>query len=181
MSVRGVLSFVFGAVAAYSLSFGLDLLVASATGYYSTRPYGAGLLWASMGALFHVVARRISTSKYPVVIPYSLFGGLAVLSGVIGPHRFNVLVGLPLIVVATLYARQGTTGGSAPQATSFPIGAYALGASIQGIKGLVEFSPQEYALMPREFKGGANFNAPPAMFLGRSWKMSIGAAIGHIY
>jgi hypothetical protein len=181
VNIRGVLGFVFAALAACAISFGLDLLVASAVGYYPAKPYGSGLIWLALGTSFHLGARKLSMSKSAIIVPYTFFGGLAVLSGVIGSQRFNVLVGLPLLLVAALYARQGATRGPVHQAKSFPIGTYAVGESTQGIKGLSEFSPQEYALMPKEFKGAANYNAPPVMFLGRSWKMSLGTVNGRIY
>lgn len=44
VNLRGVFGFAFGVIAAYALSFGLDLLVASAVGYYPAKPYGPGLL-----------------------------------------------------------------------------------------------------------------------------------------
>ena len=103
------------------------------------------------------------------------------LSGLLGSHRFNVLVGLPLLVVAALYARQIAPGGTVRRASSFPIGSYSLGGSIQEIRGLIEFSPQEYALIPKEFEGGANYNVPPVTFLGRPWRMSLGTVNGRIY
>jgi hypothetical protein len=65
--------------------------------------------------------------------------------------------------------------------TSFPIGEYILDASIDGLTGLVEFSPTEYATMGREFEGETHYNAPPVTFLGRPWKMMLGTVHGRVY
>jgi len=65
--------------------------------------------------------------------------------------------------------------------TSFPIGEYRLDASIDGLIGLVEFSPAEYAMMGRQFEGETNYNAPPVTFLGRPWKVMLGTVHGRIY
>ena len=178
---HGLLGFGCGAIAAYALSFGLDLLVYSAVGYYPAGAYGPGVLWVALGTSFHIGARKLSASRYAIVVPYCFFGGLAVLTGIVGPHRFNLLVGLPLLVVAALYARQGMTGGPARRGSTFPIGTYSLGGPIQGITGLSEFSPQEYALMPKLFEGETSYDAPPVMFLGRLWGMSLGTVNGRIY
>jgi hypothetical protein len=37
---------------------------------------------------------------------------------------------------------------------------------------LVELSSAEYAAIGRQFEGERNYNAPPTLFLGRSWNGS---------
>jgi hypothetical protein len=69
----------------------------------------------------------------------------------------------------------------APARNTFSIGEYRLDATIEGLVGLVEFSPDEYAIMGRNFDGERNYNAPPVNFLGRSWKLMLGTVHGRIY
>jgi hypothetical protein len=65
--------------------------------------------------------------------------------------------------------------------TSFPIGEYRLGAFVEELTGLVEFSPTEYAVMGCRFEGETNYNAPPVTFLGCEWKLQLGTVHGRIY
>jgi tetratricopeptide (TPR) repeat protein len=71
---------------------------------------------------------------------------------------------------------------SAPTASAiFPVGIYRLDASIEGLMGLVEFSPEEYEIMGRQFESEKNYNAPPVRFLALTWNLKIGTAQGKIY
>lgn len=63
---------------------------------------------------------------------------------------------------------------------SFGIGAYRLDDSVEGFSDLMEFSPAEYAAMGRQFEGEKNYNAPPTLFLGRSWNVSLQSVNGRI-
>lgn len=71
--------------------------------------------------------------------------------------------------------------GAAARQSIFAIGKYKLDAPIEGLTGLVEFSPAEYAAMGRQFEGEKSYNAPPVTFLGRSWQLMLGSVNGRIY
>ena len=71
--------------------------------------------------------------------------------------------------------------GKAISYAAFSFGKYRLYAPIEGLTGLVEFSPAEYATMGRQFEGEKNYNASPVTFLGRSWKLMLGTVHGKIY
>lgn len=64
----------------------------------------------------------------------------------------------------------------APPRTSFPIGVY----RPDGLLGLVEVSPSDYARLERRYEGEKNYNAPPVPFLGHSWRAMLQAAYGQI-
>lgn len=68
-----------------------------------------------------------------------------------------------------------------PKYTSFPVGIYRLSDQIDAIEGLVELSAAEYQVMTRNFEGEHIYKAPPVMFIGRPWKMMLGAIHGQIY
>lgn len=63
---------------------------------------------------------------------------------------------------------------------SFPIGNYKLDAVVD-VTSLTEFSAFEYTVMGRQFEEEKNYNAPPATFLNREWKLQLGTVNGKIY
>jgi hypothetical protein len=63
---------------------------------------------------------------------------------------------------------------------SFAVGPYRLDGAIEGLGGLLEFSPSEYAAMGRQFVGEKDYNALPVDFLGRSWDVMVQAVHGRI-
>src|SRR6266478_942442 len=84
-----------GAVTALAAAFGHSFSFDVALGYYFgvyTSVYAA-LTWSIIGSLCLIAALRLRAPKWAVVGAYGLFGGLALLGGLVG-HRFNFLVGL---------------------------------------------------------------------------------------
>jgi hypothetical protein len=67
-----------------------------------------------------------------------------------------------------------------PTHASFSVGPYRLNAPIAELTALVEFSPEEYAIMGRQFKGERSYNARQIMFLDRPWQVMIQTVNGHI-
>ena len=63
---------------------------------------------------------------------------------------------------------------------SFAIAQYRLDRSIEGLGGLIEFSPSEYAALGRQFVGEKDYTALPVSFLGRSWEVMVQAVRGRI-
>jgi len=82
--------------------------------------------------------------------------------------------------IASLQADEPTHTKGPPTHASFPVGIYKLNDSIDALTGLVEFSPAEYETMRRQFVGEENYNAPPVIFLGRTWKLMLQTANGQI-
>jgi hypothetical protein len=70
--------------------------------------------------------------------------------------------------------------GKASPRESFAIGRYRLDGSIEGLGGLIEFAPSEYAAMGRQFVGEKNYNALPVSFLDRSWEVMVQSVHGRI-
>jgi len=70
--------------------------------------------------------------------------------------------------------------GKASPRESFPIGGYKLDGSVEGLGGLIEFSPTEYAAIGRQFVGEKNYNALPVTFLGRPWEVMVQGVRGRI-
>jgi len=70
--------------------------------------------------------------------------------------------------------------GKARPRESFAVGRYRLDGSIEGLGGLIEFSPSEYAAIGRRFVGEKNYNALPVSFLGRPWEVMVQAVHGRI-
>lgn len=70
--------------------------------------------------------------------------------------------------------------GKARPRDSFTVGRFKLDGSIEGLGGLIEFSPSEYAAIGRQFVGEKNYNALPVSFLGRPWEVMVQAVHGRI-
>jgi hypothetical protein len=70
--------------------------------------------------------------------------------------------------------------GKAPPREIFAIGRYKLDRSVDGLGGLIEFSPNEYAAIGRQFVSEKDFNALPVDFLGHAWEVMIQAVHGRI-
>lgn len=100
-------------------------------------------------------------------------------------RRSNIVIAIPILLVANLGSiwpsEQSKVGIAQSNSHIFPIGKYALGGRADTMSGLTEFSATEYSYMPKQFVGEANYNAPPATFLGRPWSMSLGTVNGRIY
>ncbi len=64
---------------------------------------------------------------------------------------------------------------------SFPIQSYRLDMPIDGVKGLVELSAEEYKIFPKTFRDEKIYKAPNISFLGFSWDMMIGVVAKKIY
>ena len=64
---------------------------------------------------------------------------------------------------------------------SFPIQSYRLGMPIDGVKGMVELSTEEYKIFPKTFQDEKIYKTPNVLFLGFSWDMMIGAVGKKIY
>ena len=63
---------------------------------------------------------------------------------------------------------------------NFDFGKFQLDEKLDDLTGLVEFSPEKYAIMIRRFKGEKNYDAPPINFLGRPWQLMLSTVHGQI-
>jgi hypothetical protein len=63
---------------------------------------------------------------------------------------------------------------------SFAVASYNLDAPIGDLRGMVEFSAEEYATMGKQFKGERSYNAQPVHFLGYSWQIMLQTVNGQI-
>jgi hypothetical protein len=70
--------------------------------------------------------------------------------------------------------------GKASRRESFSFGRYKLDGTVEGLGGLIEFSPNEYAAMGRQFVGEKDYNALPVTFLDRPWEVMVQAVRGRI-
>jgi len=68
-----------------------------------------------------------------------------------------------------------------PTRPSFPVGSYRLGMRINNPRELVEFTPAEYAVFGRDFRGEVGYHAPPVRFLDMTWKLMLGTVNGEVY
>ncbi len=106
---RSPVAFVVALGAAYAASFSLDMFVGSLVEVYAFKPYvSAVFVWMGYAIGLHLLAAMVAVSTKPVWVPYILTGTLAAVVGSLGPHRYNILVGLPLVGIGLIYRRAGS-------------------------------------------------------------------------
>jgi hypothetical protein len=175
---RNFSAFVVAAGAAYAASFALDLFVGACLGFYPFRPFTFPVFtWSGITIALHSLARYASVSTRWIQVPYLGVGGIAAMAGILGPHRYNIVVGTPLILFALFPAFLSDKSSR----HVFPIAEYKLDAPVAGFPGLKEFSPTEYTVLGSPFEGETDYNAPPVVFLGRHWQLQLGTVHGKIY
>jgi hypothetical protein len=183
---RDLAAFMVAAGAAYSGSFALDMSIGAFLGYYSFSPLTLPVFaWSGIAIALHCFARSASVRGLWIALPYLGFGGLAVSTGLLGPHKFNIAVGMPLIVFAIfsllLGSKSAAQNGSTSASHIFPVGEYKLDAQVPNLPNLKEFTRAEYSVLGRPFEGETDYDAPPVIFLEYSWQLQLGTVKGKIY
>ena len=126
---RNFSAFVVAAGAAYAASFTLDLFIGASIGFYPFSPFTIPVFtWSGITVALHCLARYASVSPRWIQLPYLGFGGIAAMAGILGPHRFNIAVGTPLILFALFPAFLGNKASR----HIFPIAEYKLDAPVAG-------------------------------------------------
>jgi hypothetical protein len=64
---------------------------------------------------------------------------------------------------------------------SFTVGDYSLNMMLVETPALLEFSAAEYQTMGRQFVGERIYHAPDIEFIGKRWKLNLGAVNGKLY
>lgn len=99
----GLATLVLASGAAYAGSFALDMIVGACIGFYKFSPLTLPIFtWTGIAIALHSYATSLNAHRGWIVTPYLVLGGLAFVMGMIGPHRYSVLVGLPLILIGVL-------------------------------------------------------------------------------
>jgi len=163
------------------------MCVGAFVGFYSFSPFVFPVFtWSGIGVALHLHALFISVSRRWLLLPYIGIGGLAVITGFLGPNRYNIAVGAPLILIAAL--SQFWLGSKPPEQNkahspnhTFSVGDYKLDAPVAHFSQLKEFSESDYSVMGRPFEGEIDYNAPPVSFLGQSWQLQLGTVNGKVY
>lgn len=181
-TLRNVLAFCLAGGSAYSVGFVLNMWVLATTGAIPAgNVYWPSFTWLAIALACLVAAFQTAGSPLALAIPFFLNALLALVSA--RSARDALFITGPIVVVGValfLYRRGLLAGGKASTRISFPIGKYRLDDSVETFTGLVEFSPAEYAAMGRQFKGENNYNAPPALHVGHSWKVKLQSVNGQI-
>lgn len=127
--------------------------------------------------------------------------GTFILASIAFAYRVDLFVTLPLFSLLTILGtllwklavsawklkkffasrNQILSRNQRPTCVDFPIGPYTLGAPVDILTGLTEFSVAQYVSMGRLFEGEINYNGPQVKFLGSSWKVMLGTVHGRIY
>ncbi len=94
-----------GAWAAYTASFALDMIVGALAGVYSFSPLTLPVFtWAVIAFTLFVLSRHVRPQNCWICAAFYLIGGIAVFAGLLGPARYGILVGIPLMLFALVLA-----------------------------------------------------------------------------
>jgi hypothetical protein len=97
---------VLSAIAAYSFSFAVDLLLGGLLKVYQPTAFAAVLTWSAVGMLALVVAIKIARRRRTLLaLPFVVFGALALLGALVGTHPHSAGVALALLVQAAVIWR----------------------------------------------------------------------------
>jgi hypothetical protein len=179
------------ALGAYAASFVLDMVILSWAGEI---PRGniiwPCMTWSLISTCALVVGARRSTPFAVRIVPFAIFGGLAMIAAIAQPR--NVVSALVLILGGVLYGWAAGRAGDSSQTrarevsrqglpVAIAIGGYRIDTPVSGSHQLVELTVEEYKFFARIFKNEKTYKAPPAEFLGRSWNVMLGTVAGRVW
>lgn len=98
---RDCAAFVVAGGAAYAASFALDMFIGAYVRVYSFSPFTIPVFtWSGIAVALHRFARSASVTRRWMILPYLAIGGIAMMTGFLGPHKYNIAVGAPLVLFA---------------------------------------------------------------------------------
>lgn len=184
-------TFVVIAVGAYSASFVLDMvMLVWAEEVPLSNIVWPCMTWSLISTCALVVGAGRSTPFVVRILPFTFFGGLAMLAAFLHPR--HIVTALFLIFGGVIYGwAAGSTDDPSQTRTrdvsrqslpsAFGIGDYWIDTPVPASHELVELTAQEYKFFARKFKNEKTYKATPAMFLGRSWKIMLGTVDGRVW
>ena len=114
MRVRIAVGIAFAAVAAYALSFALDLFLGGWLGLYPSTVHVPVVVWTIIGYLTLIVAYYTGAGSRWLSLPFAALGGVATFGAIVGPHPHTfVVAGFLLLAAFVLWRvaqRSGNTG-----------------------------------------------------------------------
>lgn len=102
---RNPVAFILALGAAYAASFALNMFVGALAGVYSFSPLTLPVFtWAVIAFILFVLSRHLRPQNRWICAAFYLIGGIAVFAGLLSPARYNILVGIPLMLFALVLA-----------------------------------------------------------------------------
>ena len=101
---RNPVAFFLALGAAYAASFALDMFVGALAGVYSFSPLTLPVFtWAVIAYSLFILSRHLRPQNRWICAAFYLIGGIAVFAGLLGPARYSILVGIPLMLFGLVY------------------------------------------------------------------------------
>lgn len=184
-------TFVVVAVGAYAASFVLDMVMLAWAG---ELPPGnivwPCMTWSVISTCALAVGAGRPTPKSIRIVPFVIFGGIAMAAAIAHPR--HIVTALVLILVGFIYVWAAGSADNSPQTgtrkfsryslpSAFAIGDYRIDTSISVTHKLVELTAEEYEFFTRMFKNEKTYKVPPAVLLGRSWNVMLGTVGGRVW
>jgi len=101
---RNPVAFILALGAAYAASFALDMFVGALAGVYSFSPLTLPVFtWTVIAFILFVLSRHLRPQNRWICAAFCLIGGIACFAGLLGPDRYSMLVGIPLMFFGLVY------------------------------------------------------------------------------
>lgn len=97
--MKSAAAFVLAAVSAYSFSFAADLLIGGLVGAYPSTSFLPVVTWAVIAAITGGAAFWLAQTGRFLVVPFVVFGLLALVGGMVG-HHYNLGVAALMLAEA---------------------------------------------------------------------------------
>lgn len=92
-------AFLLASVGAFSLSFAADLLFGRFYGLYPDTVWLPIGTWSGLCVFLSFVSMRLSGKRWITIVPFHIFGFLALVGAIVGSHSHNFLVSVAMFCV----------------------------------------------------------------------------------
>ena len=108
-------SLVLSALAAYSFSYAIDILLGGLFGIYMKNTIGPPVItWSIISIIAFIGAVKIGSLHRRLSVPFVIFGGLALLGAIVGTHAYNYgVAGIMFFQASIIWvtSRQSSSNG----------------------------------------------------------------------
>ena len=103
--LRTVLALLLSAVAAYTFSFAIDLLLGGVFGIYPKTAFLPTFTWSVISGVAFIGALKVASMRGWLPIPFVVFGTLALFGALVGTHPHSFGVAAAMLILSVLIWR----------------------------------------------------------------------------
>lgn len=100
--MRTIWAIFLSAVAAYTFSFAIDLLLGRFVGIYPNTAFLPGFSWSVISIVAFIGAVKVASWRGWLSIPFAVFGILALFGALVGTHSHSFGVAATMLIQAVI-------------------------------------------------------------------------------